>query len=52
MGVLKNHPGYAAFLFTPSTRIGYISSLAVPTPAAGLAFVGLAIVGWVKRRLA
>jgi hypothetical protein len=25
MGSFKNHPGYAAFLFTPSTTIGYIS---------------------------
>jgi hypothetical protein len=25
MGVLRNHPGYAAFLFTLSTTIGYIS---------------------------
>ena len=25
MGVLNNHPGYAAFLFTPSTAFGYTS---------------------------
>jgi len=29
MGSFKNHPGYAALLFTPSTTIGYISELAL-----------------------
>ncbi|HSW46083.1 MAG TPA: hypothetical protein VLM89_10985, partial [Phycisphaerae bacterium] len=33
MGSFNNHPGYAAFLFTPSTAFGYISTQ--PTPRFG-----------------